>query len=110
MLSRLREIERPIHFTFNDVTIRAEQGDMLAAALLAAGIEKIRHSVVSGQPRAPYCLMGVCFECLVTVNGIQNRQACLMEVEPGMRVCSQEGAPTMPEATRNLQGTDHEHP
>ncbi|MER9484206.1 (2Fe-2S)-binding protein [Mesorhizobium sp. M0494] len=92
MLSRLSEIEQPVHFTFDGVPFRAERGDMLATALIAGGIHHVRRSVVSDTPRAPYCLMGVCFECLVTVDGIQNRQACLTEVEQGMTVLSQQGA------------------
>ncbi|MCA1441917.1 (2Fe-2S)-binding protein [Ensifer sp. IC4062] len=93
MLKRLREIEEPVSFTFDGVQMQAQRGEMLATALLAAGIGHVRRSVVSGAPRAPYCLMGVCFECLVTVDGLQNRQACLLEVEEGMVVESQRGAP-----------------
>ncbi|MER9025600.1 (2Fe-2S)-binding protein [Mesorhizobium sp. M0815] len=96
MLTRLREIEQSVHFTFDGASMRAERGDMLATALLAAGVHQVRHSVVSGAPRAPYCLMGVCFECLVTVDGVQNRQACLIEVDDGMTVLSQNGASSLP--------------
>lgn len=92
MLSKLSEIEQPVHFTFDGVPVRAERGDMLATALVTAGFHHVRRSVVSDTPRAPYCLMGVCFECLMTVDGIQNRQACLVEVEEGMAVLSQHGA------------------
>lgn len=92
MLRRLSEIEQPVYFTFNGVPVRAERGDMLATALVAAGVHHFLRSVVSDTPRAPYCLMGVCFECLVTVDGIQKRQACLVEVEAGMTVLSQAGA------------------
>ena len=77
-----------------DVTIdgRAEQvraGDTVAAALLAAGVLTNRVSDVSGAPRAPYCMMGVCFECLVTVDGVANRQGCLSPVRAGMRIETQ---------------------
>ncbi|THK36729.1 (2Fe-2S)-binding protein [Ensifer sp. MPMI2T] len=92
MLNRLREIEEAVSFTFDGKRMRAQRGDMLASALLAAGVDHVRQSVVSGAPRAPYCLMGVCFECLVTIDGVQNRQACLVEVEEGMTVLSQHGA------------------
>ncbi|MGX9574328.1 (2Fe-2S)-binding protein [Mesorhizobium sp. f-mel] len=92
MLNRLREIEHPVSFTFDGKQLKAERGDMLAAALLAAGVDHVRTSVVGSTPRAPYCLMGVCFECLVTIDGVQNRQACLLEVEDGMVVESQRGA------------------
>ncbi|MER8562672.1 (2Fe-2S)-binding protein [Mesorhizobium sp. M0578] len=92
MFSRLSEIEQPVRFTFDGVPVRAERGDMLATALLAAGVYHVRRSVVRDTPGAPYCLMGVCFECLVTVDGIHHRQACLVEVEERMAVLSQQGA------------------
>lgn len=105
MLNRLHKIEQPVQFSFDGEVIEAERGDMLATALLAAGVDRVRKSVVSGSPRAPYCLMGVCFECLVTVDGVQNRQACLTEVENGMTVLSQKGAPTIPGLARSNEGT-----
>ena len=64
----------------------------VAAALLAAGVSRFRSTPVSGAPRAPYCMMGVCLECLLEIDGISNRQACLVTVQPGMRIRSQEGA------------------
>ncbi|AEI83144.1 sarcosine oxidase alpha subunit (plasmid) [Cupriavidus necator N-1] len=61
-------------------------GQSLAMALLGAGISPFRHTAVSGAPRAPLCLMGVCFDCLVEVDGSQNVQSCMVEVREGMRV------------------------
>lgn len=72
-----------------DVEVRA--GDTVAAALLAAGGHYYRTSAVSDSPRAPYCMMGVCFECLVTVDGVGNRQGCLIPVQEGMRIETQRG-------------------
>jgi sarcosine oxidase subunit alpha len=46
---------------------------------------------VSGAPRAPYCLMGICFDCLVTIDGIGNRQGCLVPVRAGMEIETQVG-------------------
>ena len=54
-------------------------------ALLAAGVTIFRHTPVSGAPRAPYCMMGACFECLVEIDGVV-RQACMLEVSEGMRI------------------------
>ena len=71
--------------------IRACDGDTVAAALLAAGIKHIRTTPVSGKPRAPYCLMGVCFDCLVMIDGVGSRQACLVPVREGMTVETQQG-------------------
>ena len=64
----------------------------VAAALLAAGVSRFRSTPVSGAPRAPYCMMGVCFECLLDIDGVANAQACLVTVQPGMKIRSQEGA------------------
>jgi len=81
-----------IAFTINGARFEARAGDTVAAALLAVGITSCRTTPVSGAPRAPYCLMGVCFECLVTIDGVGNRQACLIPVADGMRVETQQGA------------------
>ncbi|MGF6177306.1 (2Fe-2S)-binding protein [Ensifer sp. 4252] len=97
MLLRTREITDKVSFTFDGKTLLAERGDTLALALLAAGVGVFRTSAVGGVPRAPYCLMGVCFECLVTVDGVQNRQSCLIEVREGMVVASQQGARNLTE-------------
>lgn len=64
----------------------------IAAALLGCGMHTLRHTPVSGQPRGPLCMMGVCFECLVEVDGIPNQLACMREVTPGMRVRLPSGA------------------
>ena len=71
--------------------IRARDGDTVATALLAAGVKHIRTTPVSGAPRAPYCLMGVCFDCLVTIDGVGSRQACLVPVREGMAIETQQG-------------------
>lgn len=57
----------------------------LAAALLNAGYTAFRLSV-SGDPRGPVCGMGTCFECRVTIDGLQGRRACLEPVREGMQV------------------------
>jgi predicted molibdopterin-dependent oxidoreductase YjgC len=69
----------------------ARAGDTVAAALLASGVDHCRATGVSGAPRAPYCMMGVCFDCLVTIDGVGNRQACVVCVRDGMRVELQHG-------------------
>jgi sarcosine oxidase subunit alpha len=71
--------------------IETRTGDTVAAAMLAAGVDYCRTTPVSGAPRAPYCMMGVCFDCLVTIDGVGNRQACLVQVRDGMEVELQQG-------------------
>ncbi|ODT66482.1 MAG: hypothetical protein ABS75_27300 [Pelagibacterium sp. SCN 63-23] len=70
----------------NGRPISARSGDSVAAALLAAQALQFRTAPTTGTPRGPYCLMGVCFECLVTIDGRANRQACMIPVRPGMTV------------------------
>lgn len=74
--------------TVDGAPLRARAGDTVAAALLGAGFLRFRRTPVSGAARGPYCMMGVCFDCLVTVDGIPNRQACLIEVAEGMRIAT----------------------
>jgi predicted molibdopterin-dependent oxidoreductase YjgC len=81
-----------VTFTFDGRRIEAADGDSVAAALLASGIGTCRTTPISGAPRGPYCMMGVCFECLVTIDGVGNRQGCLELVREGMRVETQRGA------------------
>jgi predicted molibdopterin-dependent oxidoreductase YjgC len=71
--------------------VRVRAGDTVAAALIAAGVIDCRVSPVSGAPRAPYCMMGVCFECLVTIDGVGNRQGCLLPIRAGMRIETRHG-------------------
>ncbi|MCP3891591.1 MAG: (2Fe-2S)-binding protein [Desulfobulbaceae bacterium] len=59
-------------------------GDMnVAAALLAIGKITSRISPTSKKPCSPHCLMGVCFECLMEIDGVR-RQACMTTVKGGM--------------------------
>ncbi len=83
---------RTVSLSFNDQTLEVPAGISVAAALLMSGINRFRATPVSESPRAPYCMMGVCFECLVDIDGVPNRQSCLIEVAEGMRIRSQEGA------------------
>ena len=81
-----------VHLTVDGVTISARAGDTVSAAMLAAGLnEPYRQTAVSGVARAPYCMMGVCFDCLVTIDGVGNRQGCLVPVQDGMVITRQKG-------------------
>ncbi len=75
-----------IDITFEGEPCVVPAGITVAAALLGHGDEHFCHSAAEQDKRAPYCLMGVCFECLVEIDGIKNRQACLEPVYEGMHV------------------------
>ena len=91
MFKRLADAGTAVAFTIDGKPVHALSGDTVAAALLAAGIDHCRTTPVTGAPRAPYCLMGVCFDCLVTIDGVGSRQACLVPVREGMKVETQIG-------------------
>lgn len=64
----------------------AHPGDTVAAILLRTAPHLARHSPVKETPRAPFCLMGVCFDCLATVDGETSVQTCMVEAQSGMRI------------------------
>jgi len=77
----------PVLMRFDGTEIEALPGETIAAALAAADIVAVRRTR-SGAPRGPFCGMGVCFDCVVTVDGRPGQRACLTKVEPGMDVRS----------------------
>lgn len=75
--------------TIDGRPVEARAGDSVAAVLLAEGATVTRRSAVSGAPRAAYCMMGVCFDCLVVIDGVGNRQGCLIPAVDGMAIETQ---------------------
>lgn len=75
-----------------DKSVSVAEGDSVAAAVFSAGFGHTRQSAISENLRAPYCMMGVCFECLVEIDGIPNQQACMTPVREGMQIRLQVGA------------------
>ena len=84
--TRIHSAENTVTVYFEGKPCEVPAGTTVAAGLLGHGENHFCRSAQDRQKRAPYCLMGVCFECLVEINGIKNRQACLEQVEEGMRV------------------------
>ena len=82
----------PVTMVFEGTTIQADPRDSVTAAILAAGYGSTRTTPVSGQQRGPFCMMGVCFECLLEIDDVPNRQGCMVTVEDGMRVRRMAGA------------------
>jgi len=72
--------------------VMVPEGASAAVAVLLSGLPAIRETPVTGSPRLPLCLMGVCFDCLAEIDGVPNRQACMVTVAPGMRIARQHGA------------------
>ncbi|MGO6746661.1 (2Fe-2S)-binding protein [Rhizobium ruizarguesonis] len=81
-----------VTITFEGQRMTVPEGINVAAALLTGGARDFRSSIVGQAPRAPYCMMGVCFECLVEIDGVPGRQSCLVPVRDGMQIKRQLGA------------------
>lgn len=79
-----------VYIEGNAVDVNAT--DSAASAVLSAGLGYSRTTAVSSDKRAPYCMMGVCFECLMTIDGVANTQGCMTPVKEGMRVERQQEA------------------
>ena len=99
MFQQRTNLSEPVTFSFEGRQLTANRRDTLAAALLGCGIIDFRRAVVSNTPRAPFCMIGNCYECLVEVEGKGLVQACLAEVSEGMRVNM--GSPRKPAASGN---------
>ncbi len=82
----------PFSFLLDTKPMEAYPGETIAAALLASGIRMLRRTDKAGAPRGLFCGMGLCFDCLVTVDGRPHLRACLTEVTPGMHVTTQDEA------------------
>lgn len=79
-------------FDFEGAKITARSGESVAAALLADGVLSFRQTPVKDFARGPFCMMGVCFDCLMVIDGQPNRQACQVVATSGMKVAPQHGA------------------
>ena len=66
--------------------VEAFSGETIAAVFFSNGIRIFRYTRKNKKPRGIYCGMGVCYDCLVTVDGIHNVRACVTSVKDGMRI------------------------
>jgi predicted molibdopterin-dependent oxidoreductase YjgC len=100
MFRRLSEAPANLTIVVDGAPVRAAPGETVAAALLAAGIGAFRLTPRTGAPRGLYCGMGACFDCLVTIDGAHNQQACLAIVAEGMTVDTGARLPAVAPAPR----------
>jgi predicted molibdopterin-dependent oxidoreductase YjgC len=80
-----------VEFSFDGRQLTAQPGQTVGAALMASGIRSWRATRFGGRPRGLFCGIGVCFDCLVTVNEEPNVRACLALVAQGDVVRTQAG-------------------
>lgn len=85
---------REVEILVDGRPLRAFEGETVAAALLAAGRRAFRTTSRQREPRGLYCGIGVCFDCVMTIDGRPNVRTCQTPVWAGMRVESQRGEGT----------------
>ena len=75
-----------VEIEFEGSAVAVPAGISLAAVVFYLDAIPLRQSLLSDSTRAPFCMMGICFECLLEIDGIGNRRACQVEVQAGMKV------------------------
>lgn len=80
----------PVTLVLDGRPVTAYEGETIAAVLIAEGHVATRRTP-GGSPRGVYCGMGVCFDCLVVVDGVPSTRACVTWVRDGMVVARQDG-------------------
>ena len=92
MFKRLNELNsNTVTVNIEGKDVQVAVGETVAAAVLVNNLGYTRTTPISGATRAPLCMMGVCFECLMEIDGLPNRQACQVQVAEGMRIRRQQG-------------------
>jgi sarcosine oxidase subunit alpha len=91
---RTRGIERgaPVSIHVDDRVVRAFEGESVLAALWANGVRTLHMTARTHEPRGFFCGMGICFDCLVTIDGVVNVRACVEPVRDGMQITLQRDA------------------
>ena len=77
-----------IEFTFDDKVLTGEEGQTIAAVLISLGTPIVRRTRFERKPRSIFCGIGICFDCVVIVDGVANQRACLTQIRHGMQVRS----------------------
>ena len=90
MFRKLHKNLETIKILFEGSSLDVAVGQTVAAALLSEGHLFFRNSLISGQARGPYCMMGVCYECMLEIDGQSSQQACLIPVREGMKIRRQD--------------------
>lgn len=91
MFRKLHDPANPVAVEIDGERVMAEAGESVAAVLMRQTEAWSRLTPVSGAKRAPYCMMGICFECLAEIDGTPSVQTCLTPVRDGMVVRRQHG-------------------
>ncbi|WP_074506253.1 (2Fe-2S)-binding protein [Corynebacterium glutamicum] len=78
-----RTKSKTISITFDRRKINGEQGQTIAGLLMSNGISTWRTTSKNARPRGLFCGIGICFDCIVTVNGQRDVRACQRRCQDG---------------------------
>ena len=99
-----------VEFEHDGRTLEGYEGETIAAALHAAGVRVLRHSIKLGRPRGFFCAIGRCSSCLMTVDGVPNVMTCVTPLKAGMRVETQTTKGVAPDAGFAVAPSDPDYP
>ena len=88
-----------IEFYWQGKPLKALEGETIAAALFANGIQVFGHHQKDGSPLGIFCANGQCSQCMVIANG-KPQKSCMELVTPGMQVLPNDGNPVLPEVKK----------
>jgi predicted molibdopterin-dependent oxidoreductase YjgC len=90
-----------VQITIDGERLEVPAGITLAGALLLLRKQIFRTTPLQGKPRSQFCGMGLCYDCVVELNGQANVRACQVWVEDDMQVCTQHGEPGLIDFTQS---------
>ncbi len=90
ILGELNE-KKEVEIIFDGKKIKAYEGEMISAALIASGVKVFRYTSKYNQPRGIFCAIGRCTDCVMEVDGRANVRTCITPVKQGMVINTQKG-------------------
>jgi predicted molibdopterin-dependent oxidoreductase YjgC len=85
---------RQLVITVDGREVKAREGEMIAAALVASGIHVFRYTTKRHEPRGVFCAIGRCTDCVMEVDGRPNVRTCVTPVRDHMVIRTQRGPGT----------------
>lgn len=73
----------PVTVTVDGHEVTGVAGQSIAGVIMAGDQLELRRTAVGDRPRGVFCGIGVCFDCIVEVNGVQDVRACQRKAHDG---------------------------
>ncbi|PON19054.1 hypothetical protein C2W62_04750 [Candidatus Entotheonella serta] len=86
--ARLRSTGTRVQVEVDGASVAAFDGESVAAVLMAGGQRVLTEASSDHLARTLFCGMGLCHQCLVTVDGVRDVRACMTRIRPGMKIAT----------------------